>query len=102
MFYYNKQLELTTDVLAKMINRFNLEEVPKRKGWKNYYDGLQHILIKAYNDATKPCNKTVINYCKNIVDSYCGYIATPSHISYRSDEDIEEIMEILRYNDYQA
>jgi SPP1 family phage portal protein len=36
------------------------------------------------------------------VDIYCGYIATPSFISYRSDNDIEEIMNILRYNDYQT
>jgi SPP1 family phage portal protein len=36
------------------------------------------------------------------VDSYCGYIATPAHISYRSNEDIEDVMDILRYNDYQA
>ena len=70
--------------------------------YKNYYDGLQAILNKAYDDPTKPCNKTVINYCKNIVDSYCGYLATPGYISYQSENDIQDIMEILRYNDYQA
>ena len=70
--------------------------------YKNYYDGLQIILNKAYDDPTKPCNKTVINYCKNIVDSYCGYLATPGYISYQSENDIQDIMEILRYNDYQA
>ena len=70
--------------------------------YKNYYDGLQVILNKAYDDPTKPCNKTVINYCKNIVDSYCGYLATPGYISYQSENDIQDIMEILRYNDYQA
>ena len=36
------------------------------------------------------------------MDSYCGYLATPGHISYRSEQDIEDIMDILRYNDYQA
>jgi SPP1 family phage portal protein len=36
------------------------------------------------------------------VDSYCGYLATPGHISYRSEGDIEEIMKVLKYNDYQA
>ena len=41
-------------------------------------------------------------YCKNIVDSYCGYLATPGYISYKSNEDIEEVMSILKYNDYQA
>ena len=85
-----------------MIQKFNQEVVPKRKKYKNYYDGIQAILRKEYSDPTKPCNKTVINYCKNIVDSYCGYLATPSYISYRSDEDITEIMDILKYNDYQA
>lgn len=85
-----------------MINRFQMNVYPKLSKYKNYYDGVQLILNKAYADPTKPCNKTVINYCKNIVDSYAGYLATPGFISYRSDEDIEEIMDILRYNDYQT
>ena len=85
-----------------MIKRFNQEVAPKRKKYKNYYDGIQAILNKKYSDATKPCNKTVINYCKNIVDSYCGYLATPGYISYRSNEDIDDVMDILKYNDYQA
>lgn len=102
MFYINKETTLTPALLQKMFNRFNLEVEPKLRRYKNYYDGMQAIMAKKYSDATKPCNKTVINYCKNIVDSYCGYLATPSHISYSSNDDIEEIMNILRYNDYQA
>lgn len=85
-----------------MINRFNLNVQPKLKKYKNYYDGIQAILNKRYSDETKPCSKTVINYCKNIVDSYCGYIATPGFISYSSQDDIKDIMNILRYNDYQS
>ena len=85
-----------------MINRFRIQEQPRLEKYKKYYDGIQAILSKSYSDASKPCSRTVINYCKNIVDSYCGYLATPGFISYRSDEDIEEIMNILRYNDYQA
>lgn len=102
MFYLNKDAELTVALLQKMINRFRINEQPRLEKYKKYYDGLQAILNKSYNDASKPCSRTVINYCKNIVDSYCGYLATPGFISYRSDEDIEEIMNILRYNDYQA
>lgn len=85
-----------------MINRFRLSVEPKLKKYKNYYDGAQAILSKSYSDESKPCNKSVINYCKNIVDSYCGYLATPNYISYHSENDIEDIMNILRYNDYQA
>lgn len=102
MFYLNRETELDVKLLQKMIDRFRLNVEPKLTKYKNYYDGLQAILNKAYSDPNKPCSKTVINYCKNIVDSYCGYLATPGYISYKSNEDIEEIMDILRYNDYQA
>ena len=102
MFYLNRDTELTVELLTKMINRFNVEVKPKLIKNKNYYDGKQAILNKRYSDSSKPCNKTVINYARNITDSYTGYIATPGHISYMSDEDIEEVMDILRYNDYQA
>ena len=102
MFYLNRDIELSTELLYKMINRFRLNVEPQLKKRKNYYDGVQAILNKTYKDASKPCNRTVTNYCKNIVDSYCGYLATPSYISYTSNEDITDIMDILRYNDYQA
>ena len=102
MFYLNKNVELTEALLGKMLQRFHLEVEPQLRKYKNYYDGQQAILQKIYADPTKPCNKTVINYCKNIVNSYSGYMATPGHISYRSEQDIEDVMDILRYNDYQA
>lgn len=102
MFYINKNQDLNTELLQKMINRFRVSVEPKLMRYKNYYDGIQDILNKSYTDESKPCNRTVMNYCKNIVDSYCGYLATPGYISYSSENDIEDIMNILNYNDYQA
>lgn len=102
MFSINQNQELTEELLQKMINKYLLSIAPLLNKYKQYYDGQQIINNKSYTDVTKPCNHTVINYCKNIVDSYTGYIASPSYISYRSDNDIEDIMNILRYNDYQA
>lgn len=102
MFYVNKDAKLDVELLQKMINKFIVDVEPKAKKYKDYYDGIQAILNKTYSDDTKPCNRTITNYCKNIADSYCGYLASPGYISYRSDEDIEDIMNILRYNDYQA
>lgn len=102
MFYLNKDIELTPALLQKMITHFNTTVQPKLKNYKNYYDGIQLILQKTYADASKPCSRTVINYCKNIVDSYCGYLASPGYISYSSEQDIEDIMDILNYNDFQA
>ena len=102
MFYINQNTELTAELLQKMINRFNISVLPQLMKNKNYYDGKQAILNKSYADADKPCSRTVINYCKNIADAYCGYMATPGYISYLSDNDIEEVMNILKYNDYNA
>lgn len=102
MFYLNRDTELTGELLKKMFDKYNAEVAPKLEKYKKYYDGIQAILNKEYSDPTKPCNKTVINYCKNIVDSYCGYLATPGYITYKSDDDIELIMNVLKYNDYQA
>lgn len=102
MFYINPETELTADLLHKMIMRFHTDVEPRLIKYKNYYDGQHKILSKSYNDASKPCNRTVINYAKNIADSYCGYLATPSYISYSSEQDIEMIMDIMRYNDYQT
>lgn len=102
MFYINPNIELDAALLKKMFNRFHLEVAPRLRKYKDYYDGRQEILKKAYADPTKPCNKTVINYMKNICDIYCGYLATPGYITYTSNDDIDEIMNILRYNDYQT
>ena len=101
MFYINKNTELDAGLLNKMISRFHLNNLPYLEKMKNYYDGVQAIMNKSYADDSKPCNRTVTNYCKNITDSYCGYIASPGYISYDSDNDIEVVMDILRYNDYQ-
>ena len=100
MFFVNKDKEINIELLQKMINKFNIEVKPKLKKNKDYYEGKQAILKKSYSDSSKPCSKVVINYCKNIADSYVGYLASPEHISYSSEQDIESIMDILRYNDH--
>lgn len=102
MFYLNKETELNAALLQKMINRFNISVLPQLQKYKNYYDGKQLILNKTYADAEKPCSRTVINYCKNLADSYAGYMSSPGYISYLSDNDIETVMDILKYNDYTA
>ena len=103
MFYLNKDIELDAALLQKMLNRFHVTVQPKLEKYKKYYDGLQKILTQQYKDKERQNSgsRTVINYCKNIVDSYCGYLATPGFISYTGN-DIDVIMDILKYNDYQA
>ena len=101
MFSIEPNTILTPTLLAKMIFKFNTAVLPQIQTYKDYYDGIQPILNKQYQDATKPCNKIVTNYCQDITDAYCGYIASPGYISYNSEQNIEDIIEILNYNDYQ-
>lgn len=102
MFCISKDEELSILLLQKMINKFRVEVEPKLKKYKNYYDGKQAILNKNYTDASKPCSRVVTNYCQDIADAYCGYLASPNYISYNSSNDITSIMEVLNYNDYQS
>lgn len=101
MFFLNKDTELTPALISKMMNQFIVAVRPTLRNYKNYFDGKQAILNKSYNDASKPCNKVITNYCSDIVSSYNGYIASPGYISYSSETSIDEIMECLKYNDYQ-
>lgn len=101
MFNLSRETELTPDLLYKMISKYYSNVLPKLQKYKNYYDGTHAILRKSYADESKPCNRVVTNYCADIVSSYCGYIASPGYISYSSDNDIDSIMDCLRYNDYQ-
>ena len=104
MFYIDKETPLTPELLSKMLNAF-VSESARLQRYKNYYDGQQDILTKFSNTGdslAQPQNKTVINYAAQIANNYCGYLATPGYISYSSENDIEDIMNVLRYNDYQA
>lgn len=101
MFNLPRETEFTPDLLYKMIGKFRQSVLPRIQKYKDYYDGVQQILLKSYSDSSKPCSKAVTNYCKNITDSYCGYLAAPGYISYTSDEDIDEVLDVLKYNDYQ-
>ncbi len=101
MFYINKDTELDNNLLYKMINNFNLNKKPYLDKMKKYYDGLQGILTKSYLNDDRTHSRVITNYCKNITDSYCGYIAAPGCISYSSEQDIEDVMDILKYNDFQ-
>ena len=99
MFFLDKNTDLTTTILKKFIQSFVTSDLPRLNKLKNYYDGKQDILMKYYEDRNKPCNKTVVNYCSGIVDNFNGYLAGVP-VSYTSNEDIEDILKVLRYNDY--
>jgi SPP1 family phage portal protein len=101
MFYLSKETELTPDLLLKIIKRFQTNELPKLERWKNYYDGKHAILRKVYQDKSKPCNRIVTNFCKIVANTYSGYICGKP-ITYTSNQDIEDIQDVINYNDSNA
>ena len=101
MFYLDKNTELTSELIHKMISNYVLNTLPKLDKWKNYYNGKHAIIHKSYTDTTKPCNRIVTNFAKIIVDTYNGYICGKP-VSYSSNEDIEDLQEVINYNDSAA
>ena len=101
MFYLNRDMELSVDLLQKIINKFTVNVQPKLEKWGNYYNGKHVILNKSYKDASKECNHIVTNYCKIITDTYSGYICGKP-ISYSSNVDIEDVQDAINYNDSAA
>lgn len=101
MIYLSRDTELTTDLLQKIIGKFQLNDLPKLQRYKNYYDGKHAILNKTYRDTTKECNHIVTNYCKIITDTYSGYICGKP-VTYTSNNDIEDVQEAINYNDSAA
>lgn len=98
MFYIDRETEITTDLLSKMLVKFNTERRPLLQKWYDYYSGNHAILRKQYKDVNKVCNRVVTNYCKVIVESFNGYIAGLP-VTYHSEEDIEDIQEVIDEND---
>ena len=101
VFYIDKDRELTTELLQKIIHTFNCNVRPKLQRWKDYFDGKHDILKKSYSDPSKACNRIVTNYCKIITNTYSGYICGKP-VSYSSNEDITDIQEGINYNDDNA
>lgn len=101
MFYLNKGAEITTELLQKIMNKYQFNTLPKlQKRWK-YYNGEHDILTKVYADSEKACNHIVTNYCKIITDTYAGYICGKP-VTYASNDNIDHVQNVINYNDDEA
>ena len=98
MYLIDKDTPITTEFMSQVISVFKTKDLPKLNKYFNYYMGNMEIMRKTISQDWKPCNRIVSNYPAYITDSYTGYL-TGIDITYTSDEDIEEIQNILNYND---
>ena len=101
MYQIDRNEELTTERLGKILADFQTHELPKLNRYYNYYAGKQAITMKQATDTGKPCNIVVVNYCYNIVMNYLGYL-TGIEIGYDNDGRFDEILDVLKYNDVKA
>lgn len=97
-FCIDKMQAMDAALVTKIIQRWRTEEHPNLCRYFDYYMGNQDILRKHYKDPSKPCNHIVTNYCDNIVNNYTGYI-TGLPVTYKSQADMTEVQDVLRYND---
>lgn len=101
MYQIDRNEELTTDRLGKILADFQTHQLPKLNRYYDYYKGKQKITQKMPTDTGKPCNIVVVNYCYNIVQNYLGYM-TGIEIGYDNDGRFDEIIDVLKYNDVKA
>lgn len=98
--YIDKEQELNTAILSKIIRYFNSNMKPDIVFHRNYYDGKQRIVNREVEDPSKPNNKIVKNYCQCIVDNFRGYLTgNPITYSPNGDNDIDALLEVLKDND---
>ena len=63
---------------------------------QNYYEGKQEIIHRYYEDSTKPNNKIIINYMKEVADFYTSYLVGVP-VEYTNAP--QELTDNLKYND---
>lgn len=101
MYFIDNDKELTTPRLLKYTQKFLTQDYPKLCNWNSYYNGEQKIMSKAASSDDKPCNKIVVNYCKDIVDVYSGYIIGKP-VTYNSTSDITALKDIYNLNNEES
>lgn len=69
----------------------------------NYYQGKHDILLRTIEDATKPNNKPVTNFCSYITDTLTGFfVGKPVSYTSIDKEYLGILSEIFKDNDEQA
>lgn len=75
MIVYNSNIgELDTLTIIELLNQKQKHNI-RLKRLQDYYEGNHDILQRVYDDPTKPNNRIVTNYCKDITDFLTSYVA---------------------------
>lgn len=85
---------VTNDFIIEAINK-KLSENPRLNRLHDYYMGKHDILLRHYDDPTKPNNRTVANYCRKIADFLTAFLVGVN-IKYEAPQ---QILDTLNFND---
>lgn len=93
MIIYGKKV-LDTPTIIKAMQEKEKQNI-RIKHLQDYYNGKHDIIYRFYEDNTKPNNRIVVNYCKDIADFLTAYVVgVPVEF-----EAPEAIKKTLAYND---
>lgn len=85
---------LDTPTIIKAMQDKEKQNVRIKK-LQDYYNGLHEICYRHYDDPTKPNNRIVVNYCKDIADFLTAYVCGVP-VEYNATG---KIADTLAYND---
>lgn len=91
LFVHPKDEPITPEVIQKFIT-LHKGEVPRYQYLYDMYKGKHEIFNQKEKDEHKPDNRLVTNFCKYIVDTFCGYaVGIPPKITH-VDKDVEAVI----------
>ena len=95
----SKDLELSTDIIQKLIEKHSTEKARIEK-LRDYYDGRNDIKDRIYKKQNRPTNRIANPIASYLVNMLVGY-AFGKGIAYKSEnpELLEIITDVLNYND---
>lgn len=100
MIKLNPEVELTTEMVKKIIDDFKQNEFPRLLKLEEYYNAKNEILKRIMADETKPNNKIANPYASYITDTLTGYfMGEPISYSALDNKIVEELNLIFEYND---
>jgi len=95
--------DITIELIDKLLELHNPIVSGRFKTLDNYYRGTHDILNRAIEDATKPNNKPVTNFCSYITDTLTGFfVGKPVSYTSINKNYLLQLEEIFKRNDEQA
>ena len=100
MIILNNLDNLTPEVVRRIVEKHNGNDLPRMLKLENYYNAKNEILSRTMRDTTKPNNKIANSYASYITDTLVGYfVGKPISYSGNDTNVLNELQMIFEYND---